>query len=252
MGPARRALAQHRSLGAAAHRPWPLPSGSWVIGQSWNELLFAHWPLDADAARRLVPAPLEPDLFDGCAFVGVVPFRMQTVRFAWCPPVVGTSSFAEINVRTYVTHGGRPGIFFLSLDVNNLVALEIGRRAFGLPYLRAGVSLRTAGESVRFRSERVGRRAAFAAEYEPTGPPRAAVPGSLEHWLTERYCFYTLAGGRPARRTEVHHAPWPLQPAAAEVTESSLLEACGIDVSSAPLLHFSRSQDVVAWPPCAC
>lgn len=218
MGPARRALAQHRSLGAAAHRPWPLPSGSWVIGQSWNELLFAHWPLDADAARRLVPAPLEPDLFDGCAFVGVVPFRMQTVRFAWCPPVVGTSSFAEINVRTYVTHGGRPGIFFLSLDVNNLVALEIGRRAFGLPYLRAGVSLRTAGESVRFRSERVGRRAAFAAEYEPTGPPRAAVPGSLEHWLTERYCFYTLAGGRPARRTEVHHAPWPLQPAAAEVT----------------------------------
>ena len=204
-------------------------------------------------ARRLVPAPLEPDLFDGRAFVGVVPFRMQTVRFAWCPPVVGTSSFAEVNVRTYVTHRGRPGIFFLSLDVHNPVALEIGRRAFGLPYLPARVSLRTAGGSVRFRSERAGpRRAAFAAEYEPTGPPRAPTAGSLEQWLTERYCFYTVSGARPARRTEVHHAPWPLQPAAAEVTESSLLEACGIDVSSAPLLHFSRSQDVVAWPPCAC
>jgi len=199
-----------------------------------------------------VPAPLEPDLFDGRAFVGVVPFRMQTVRFAWCPPVVGTSSFAEINVRTYVTHQGRPGIFFLSLDVHNLVALEIGRRAFGLPYLRARVSLRTAGESVRFRSARVGRRAAFAAEYEPTGPPRAPAAGSLEHWLTERYCFYTSGSAGTARRTEVHHPPWPLQPAAADIAESSLLEAHAINVSSAPLLHFSRSQDVVAWPPRAC
>jgi len=129
---------------------------------------------------------------------------MQTVRFARCPPVVGTSSFAELNVRTYVTHRGRPGIFFLSLDVHNPVALEIGRRAYGLPYLRARVSLHTVGASVRFRSERVGRRrVAFAAEYQPTGPARAPEPGSLEHWLTERYCFYTLGGGRLARRTEI-------------------------------------------------
>ncbi|MDQ3719591.1 MAG: DUF2071 domain-containing protein, partial [Actinomycetota bacterium] len=148
-----------------------MSSDTWVIGQSWNDLLFAHWPLDVDVARRLVPAPLEPDLFGGRAFVGVVAFRMQTVRFAWCPPVVGTSSFPEINVRTYVTHGGRPGILFLSLDVHNAVALEIGRRAFGLPYLRARVSLRSAGGTVRFRSERFGPRpASFAAEYEPTGP----------------------------------------------------------------------------------
>ena len=167
--------------------------------------------------------------------------------------MVGTSSFAELNVRTYVTHRGRPGIFFLSLDVHNPVALEIGRRAYGLPYLRARVSLHTVGASVRFRSERVGRRrVAFAAEYQPTGPARAPEPGSLEHWLTERYCFYTLGGGRLARRTEIHHAPWPLQPAAADIAESSMLEAHGIDVSSAPLLHFSGSQDVVAWPPRAC
>lgn len=204
-----------------------------MIGQSWNHLLFAHWPIATDDVRRLVPEPLEPDLFEGQAFVGVVPFRMESVRFAWCPPVPGTSSFAELNVRTYVTYGGKPGVFFVSLDVGNVVALEIGRRGFGLPYFRGDVSLETVGESVRFRAQRHGHRGVFRAEYGSAGAARAPRSGSIEHWLTERYCFYTVTGGR-VRRTEVHHPPWPLQPAEADV--------------DAQLLHFSRAQDVVAWP----
>ena len=204
-----------------------------MIGQSWNHLLFAHWPLPVGEAHRLVPEPLEPDLFEGQAFVGVVPFQMETVRFAWCPPIVGTSSFPELNVRTYVTLDGKPGVFFLSLDVGNLVALEIGRRGFGLPYFRSDVSLATDGDRVRFWARRHGHRGAFEAEYGPNGPPSVPRPGTLDHWLTERYCFYTVRSGRPWR-TEVHHPPWPLQPAEADI--------------DAPLLHFSRAQDVVAWP----
>ncbi len=136
-----------------------------MIGQSWNHLLFAHWPLGAEDARRIVPPPLEPDLYDGQGFVGVVPFRMETVRFAWCPPVVGTSSFAELNVRTYVTLDGKPGVFFFSLDVGNLVALEIGRRGFGLPYYRGDVSLET-------------RRRAGELSRPPPRPPRRPSPPS--------------------------------------------------------------------------
>jgi uncharacterized protein YqjF (DUF2071 family) len=231
-GPARRALAQRRGLAETAHRPWPVPEGRWVIGQSWNHLLFAHWPIGAEAVRRLVPEPLVPDLYEGHAYVGVVPFRMETVRFAWCPPVAGTSSFAELNVRTYVTYGGKPGVLFVSLDVGNVVALEIGRRGFGLPYFRGDVRLEREGERVNFRAGRQGHRGTFAAEYGPAGPPREPQPGTLEHWLTERYCFYTVRGGN-AWRTEVHHPPWQLQPA-----ESNL---------DAPIQHFSRAQDVVAW-----
>ena len=233
-GPARRSLAQRRGLAETAHRPWPLPEGRWVIGQSWNHLLFAHWAISAEQARRLVPEPLEPDLFEGQAYVGVVPFRMETVRFAWCPPVAGTSSFAELNVRTYATLEGKPGVFFVSLDVGNLVALEIGRRGFGLPYFRGDVQLERDGERVRFNARRHGHQGAFAAEYGPAGPASAPPPGTLEHWLTERYCFYTVRGGH-AWRTEVHHPPWSLQPAEADL--------------DAPLLHFSRAQDVVAWTP---
>ena len=232
-GPARRSLAQRRGLGESSHRPWPLPEGHWVIGQSWDHLLFAHWPISLDAARRLVPEPLEPDLFEGQAYVGVVPFRMESVRFAWCPPVPGTSSFAELNVRTYVTVNGKPGVFFVSLDVGNVVALEIGRRGFGLPYFMSDVKLEREDERVRFRARRKGHRGVFAADYGPAGPPSEPRPGTLGHWLTERYCFYTVRGRRPWR-TEVHHPPWRLQAAAADL--------------DAPLLHFSREQDVVAWP----
>ncbi len=181
-GPARRAVAQRRGLADTAHRPWPVPGGRWVIGQSWNDLLFAHWPLPTEEARRIVPEPLEPDLFEGRAYVGVVPFRMQTVRFAWCPPVAGTSSFAELNVRTYVTLDGKPGVFFLSLDVGNLIALEIGRRGFGLPYFRADVSLTTEGGRVRFRARRHGHHGAFEARVRPGGTgagPAAGHAGSL-------------------------------------------------------------------------
>ncbi len=230
-----------------------MPDRPWIVGQSWDDPLFAHWPIDVGVARRLVPDALELDLFGGQAWLGIVPFRMRTVRLAWCPPVPGTSSFPEVNVRTYVTDGERPGVFFLSLDAPNAMAVGLGRRLYGLPYLRSRVSLTTRGASVSVRSEREPSpdvpAAEFAGRYWPTGPIYDPRPSTLERWLTERYCFYTIAPGGNPRRTEVHHRPWPLQPAAAEISRNSMVDSYGIDLPGAPLLHFSRALNVVSWRP---
>ncbi len=249
---ARSAIAQRRSLRHLAHRPWPVPGGRWLVGQSWRDLLFAHWPVPRDVLRRVVPESLEIDAFEGQCWVGVVPFRMSTVRFAWCPPVLGTSSFPELNLRTYVVSGGRPGVYFLSLDAGNPVAVSIGRRLYGLPYLRARVDMRRQGDAIEFDSSRKEPgwpAAAFTATYRPTAAARPSRPGSLEHWLTERYCFYSVTREHGLRRTEVHHQPWPLQPAAADIRLDALAAAHGIELTGTPLVHFSREQNVVAWAP---
>jgi uncharacterized protein YqjF (DUF2071 family) len=247
----RSAIAQRHSLRQTAHRPRPIPTTRWLVGQSWHDLLFAHWPVSRSALRRVVPRDLELDSFDGECWLGIVPFRMQTVRFAWCPPVAGTSSFAEINLRTYVVNGDLPGVCFLTLDAGNPIAILLGRQLYGLPYLHARVALQHRGGAIAFRSSRdePGSPAAtFSATYRPTGIVRAAPAGTLEHWLTERYCFYTM-GRRGLRRTEIHHKPWPLRPAESDISLNSLAEPFGIELEGDPLLHFSRTQDVVAWPP---
>ena len=249
-GPVRRTVAQRRSLEHVAHRPWPRQPGRWLVGQSWEDLLFAHWPVDAAILRPLVPAPLELETFEGTAWAAVVAFAMRGVRFAWCPPVPGTSAFAEVNLRTYVSHGGRPGVFFLTLEAHNPVALLLGRRAYALPYRRAEVRLERTGAGIAFRSERArGGSAVFAAGYAPRGRPANPAPGTRDHWFTERYCFYTVGRDGALRRTEVHHGPWSLAPAEAEIGVNTLGEAYGLDLSDSPLVHFSRAQDVVAWPP---
>jgi hypothetical protein len=246
--------AQRRSVRDRTHRPWPLPAGRWLVAQSWLDLLFAHWSVEREVIRRLVPPELELDTFEGRCWVAVVPFRMRTVRFAGCPPVSGTSAFAEVNVRTYVKHDGRSGVFFLSLDASNPIAVAIGRRMYGLPYLRAEITMRTDATVLRTRCQRTETAwppAAFAATYGPHEPPAIAAPGTLEHWLTERYCFYTATPAQGIRRTEIHHLPWQLQPAVLDVEHNSLLEPFGITVAAQPLLHFSAAQHVVAWPAVA-
>jgi uncharacterized protein YqjF (DUF2071 family) len=224
------------------------------VAQSWLDLLFAHWSVERELIRRLVPPVLELDTFEDRYWVGVVPFRMRTVRFAGCPPVPGTSAFPEINVRTYVKHDGRPGVFFLSLDAGNPIAVTLGRRMYGLPYVRAEITMRTDPTGVTTSSERTETAwppAAFAASYGPQGSAALAAPGTLEHWLTERYCFYTATPAQGIRRTDIHHLPWQLQPAVLDLKRNSLLEPFAINVTGEPLLHFSAAQHVVAWGPVA-
>jgi uncharacterized protein len=206
-----------------------------------------------DLIRGLVPPELALDAFDGRFYVAVVPFRMRTVRFAGCPPVLGTSAFPEVNVRTYVTREGRGGVYFLSLDAKDEVAVTLGRRMYGLPYLHAQMTMRTDRQGgVQISSGRTERNwppAELAAAYRPSGPAAPAHAGSLERWLTERYCFYTATPAQGIRRTEIHHLPWQLQPAGLDLSANTLLDPFAIDATDEPLVHYSAAQHVVAWAP---
>ena len=239
-----------------AHRPWPLPAGPWVMTQVWHDLLFAHWPVPRAALRPIIPSALEVDMFDGQAWLGVVPFGMDRVYPRRTFPVPWLSRFLELNVRTYVRVGDRPGVYFFSLDAANPVAVEVARRWYQLPYYHAHMSLRH-GRHNRlvyhsYRTHPGAAPAEFKASYRPTGPVALAKPGSLEAWLTERYCLYTVDRKGRIFRGEIHHAPWPLQPAEAEIEVNTMVLPHGLrlpDHGRRPaLLQFARHLDTVEWP----
>ena len=241
---------QSGSLQIVDHRPWPLRTDPWVMGQTWEDLLFAHWRAPAAALRSRLPSTLELDLFDGEAWIGVTPFRVSALRARGLPPLPFVSWFLEVNVRTYVTAGGKPGIWFFSLDASRELAVEAARRGYQLPYFRAEMRAEWRGGRVAYESRRRdprGEPAALRVAYGPAGDVLDPDPRSLAHFLTERYCLYAEDGGR-LKRAEIHHAPWPLQPAEAEIEENTMPPE-GIELlDDDPLLHFSARQDVVIWP----
>jgi uncharacterized protein YqjF (DUF2071 family) len=241
------------NLEQVAHRPWPLPAGGWVMAQSWHDLLFAHWPVPEAVLRAHIPARLSIDTFGGQAWLGVVPFRMSGVRLRGTPAVPWLSAFPELNVRTYVAAGGKPGVWFFSLDAGNALAVAVARSWFHLPYFRARMSCEACGGWIEYESQRTHRSAAsgvLKGRYRPVGAVFSAKPGSLEHFLTERYCLYTVDGAGRVIRGEIHHEPWPLQVAEAQLPKNTMAEAAGLSLpAQKPLLHFARRQDVVVWPP---
>jgi hypothetical protein len=221
------------------------------MAQSWHDLLFAHWPVSVAQLRSLVPGALPLDSFDGRAWIGVVPFRMTGVRLRATPPLPWISAFPELNIRTYVTAGGKPGVFFFSLDAGNPLVVAVARRWYHLPYYRARMKAAQEGEAIRYESRRTHRGAPEAelrARYGPTGPVDRAVPGTLPHWLTERYCLCVLDRGGGVWRGDIHHDTWPLQPAEAQIEANSMTAPLGLVLEGPPLLHFARRLDVRFWP----
>jgi len=241
------------ALREVAHRPWPLPDGPWVMVQSWHDLLFAHWPVDAVALRPLLPPQLQIDTFEGQAWLAVVPFRMTDVRLRGTPAVPLLSTFPELNVRTYVTYRGKPGVWFFSLDAGNSLAVAIARTWFHLPYFRARMSCAERDGWIEYRSERTHRGALAAllmGRYRSAGEVFLPGSGTLEHFLTERYCLYTKDGHGHIIRGEIHHPPWPLQAAEAEFTRNTMAEAAEVTLPTRkPLLHFAKRQNVFVWRP---
>jgi uncharacterized protein len=235
------------------HRPYPVQSGPWAMGMSWRDLLFMHWPVRVDALRPLVPPSLSIDTFDGSAWLGVVPFDMLGVRPHFVPAIPGLSHFPEINLRTYVTAQDRPGVWFFSLDAHSRLAVRLARATFRLPYFDAAMFCCATDDEVHYRSVRTHRGAPgarFEARYGPAGEPFESEPGSIENFLTERYCLYSADGRGTVRRGEVHHQLWPLQPAEAEVRTLAMTEQIGLKPpDTGPILHFSRRLDVLAWLP---
>lgn len=238
-------------LGEQAHRPWPMPAGPWVMTQTWHDLLFAHWRVDPAVLAGKLPAGLELDLFEGEAWVAVVPFRMTNVGLRFMPLLPGASAFPELNVRTYVRGGSKPGVYFFSLDAASLMAVRVARRLFHLPYFHASMRVERIDDSIEYSSRRrgaAGERAELVARYEPIGRAFTPIPGTREHFLTERYRLYTTGAQGDLRHVDIHHPAWRLRVARADFHTNTMLTACGLAVDDpAPLLHFSWRQDVVTW-----
>ena len=239
-------------LRESAHRPWPPPPEPWLMAQTWEDLLFAHWPVPPERLRPLLPASVPLDVREGSAWVSVTPFRVSAVRLRGVPHLPGITAFPELNLRTYATIGGKPGIWFMSLDAASSLAVFGALRIYRLPYFKARMECHETGGWIEYRSRRTsrhGEHADLAGRYRPTGPAAPPAPGSLEHWLTERYCLYTLDVDGNLLRADIHHPPWPLRAAEAAFDRNTMADPYGLQLDVPPaLLHFARRQDVLIWP----
>jgi uncharacterized protein YqjF (DUF2071 family) len=214
--------------------------------QRWRDLLFVHWPVPVAAVRELVPKGLELDLWDGIAYVGVVPFAMFGVRPRWAPEAVAFD-FLETNVRTYVHVGGRdPGVYFFSLDAESRIAVAAARTFWGLPYFFSKMQLSKNGDQIGYQLERLsGDRPRLSVRYELGELLGPSKPGTLEHFLAERYFLHLERGGR-IWSGQVHHAPYPLQRAQLSECSDQLIHAAGLPQPEGPppLVHYASGVDV--------
>lgn len=236
----------------------------------WTDLLFMHYPVEPAVLREAVPGDFDLDLFEGLAWVGVVPFKMEATRPRFLPSIprklmpVSPSSFPELNVRTYVTvqtrTGKLPGVLFFSLDAASRSAVRLARHGFQLPYFDAQMQVeREPGDSgwVHYQSVRThfgAARARFSASFRPRkgSGPVTSEPGSFEHFLTERYRLFTLGRkGREVRVGEIAHEPWPLQEAECDLSVCEMTNGLGFELplTRDPVLHYAERLDVVAWLP---
>lgn len=223
-----------------------------MLHMVWEDLAFLHWPIEGSLLSERLPDRVMLDTYAGQAWLGITPFRMTQVRPAWVPPVPGISTFPELNVRTYVIADGIPGIWFFSLDAAQWLAVLGARQVLRLPYCHARARIETTLESVRWKSERTGadRPGRFAATYRPVGEVYTASPGKLDHWFAERYCLYNVGWSGAAYRLAIHHRPWPLQAAEADITANTMFKANGFPPpTERPLAHFARRLEVWACVP---
>lgn len=240
----------HPAFQSVDHRPWPIPKRKWKWRQSWLDLAFIHYRVDAPQIRALLPAELRLQEFDGSAWVGLVPFRMHGVMRRPFPDLPFFSSFPELNLRTYVEFDQKPGVWFFSLDADSWPVVFGGRRIYGLPYFSARMRQRFDAGWYHFSSLRRGGKAKFEARYRPIGDSFVPSAGTFEHWAVERYCLYSISRNHGISRVEVHHIPWPLQQAEIVIRESSMLSVAGIvPLGSEPVVHFSRGVHVVSFSP---
>jgi uncharacterized protein YqjF (DUF2071 family) len=214
------------------------------MGQTWDDLLFVHYRVPVEQLRTLVSEGLEVQEHSGSGWLGVTPFVVTGLRARGLLPLPFASSFRELNVRTYVTRDDKPGIWFFSLDASSRLAVEAARLLYRLPYFLADIAMRRRAGELLFDCSR-GDGKAFSAAYCPDGDAFAAEPGSLEHFLTERYCLYAEHEGQ-LYRADIHHRRWPLQHAQARIDLNTMppVKVSGDD----PLVHYSKRQDVVIWP----
>ena len=225
----------------------------WVMTQRWNDLLFLHYALAPEAVRAVVPEVLTLDTYERRAWVSIAPFWVNHLRPPGVPSLPLFSRFGEVNVRTYVTYGGKLGVYFFSLDAGNLSGVWGARVFYRLPYWQASIKVKgrgTANIDYRSKREHGPRPAELECSYGPAEPAiQTARPGSLEHFLAERYCLYAFNRGR-LYRAEIHHLPWPLQPARYELRRNTMVQTAGLQLAAQPdRTNFVRELKVLFWAP---
>ncbi|MBK1791976.1 DUF2071 domain-containing protein [Persicirhabdus sediminis] len=203
--------------------------------------------------EKRLPAGVELDLYEGTAWLGLVPFMMSGVMRRPFPDMPYFSAFPELNLRTYVVVDGKPGVWFFSLDAHSYPIVIGGRALYNLPYHYAQQKLSKLTDGHEFQSQRKSDSVSFHARYRPTAKEFFAIPGTFEHWATERYCLYSMSGDRELQRVDVHHVAWPLQSAEVEIFSNDIIDATGIPVSSdIPRCHYSRGVHVVSYEKQSC
>lgn len=244
------------SIDTATDRTWDLPKSPWIMRMTWSDLLFAHWPVEPELLRSRLPSGVELDTREGLAWIGVVPFLMSGVAPRCVPAIPGVSRFLELNVRTYVIQDGKPGVWFFSLDAASRLAVRVARATYHLPYMDAIMSMtKDDSNRTRYRSLRTHRGepgAQFDATYWPTGETFRAQPGTLEHWLTARYCLYSESKRGRLCRGEIDHQPWMLSQAACTINTNTMGVPLGLELRAAPHLLIARTILVHAWNVIPC
>jgi uncharacterized protein YqjF (DUF2071 family) len=217
-----------------------MPSTAWVWRQRWDSVLLLHYRVDREALAPWLPSALEIDEHDGSAWVSLVPFRMLNVRPRGMPALAPLSNFAELNLRTYVRHADKPGVFFLRILAAKRSAAWLARTLSPLPYVYAPLTLSLHGAGLSFRSDGLDVDASIGGA--------ASATDEQDRFLTERYCLYASTA-RGIDRAEVHHGPWPLVHVRARVHNNALLAGLGVRNANVPdCVHYSRGVEVVAWP----
>ena len=246
---------QHDSIDRVT--PTLEPDQQVLMHQNWHHLLFLHWEIPPAELQALLPPRLTLDTYEGKAYVGLIPFTVTGARPILTPPLPWISNFHEINVRTYVhVDGANPGVWFFSLDASNMIAVAAARATYKLPYFESQMNFR-AGDGplppIEFDARRTDARGPMPANahlrYRPVaGAVTAARPGTIEHFLCERYILYAQDEQRQLYRARVHHQPYPLQRAEVAGLDETLVWAAGIRrPEGAGLRHYASEVNVKVY-----
>lgn len=233
------------------HRPFPLPSKNWIMRQKWRNVLFLHWPIPVEKLRPHIPSSLQIDTFNGSAWLGIILFVLEGIFPFEIPSISLTPKFPEINVRTYVKYDGKPGIYFLSIDVMNWASLKIAKNWYHLPYHSSQIFFQKEEQKFHCHSIRKGNEntpISFKGKYAPVSEVYFPKEGTLDHWLIERYCLYSSNNGINIYCGDIHHRPWPLQKAKIELVKNTLFTPFHFDLfEEKPIAHFSIGVDSLIW-----